>query len=462
MTYLSILLVSMAAMTALWIRVVGISLSLSSVMIGGLLVLHGPAYIYYTREWGPGFGLMRELYTRMNVSTLSQQTVYNGNFFDLVLAVAPGRDVIGELDLALSLLFVSLCIGILLSDRVFGNDCLPMRKHIDSWNRTVFQPVSPRALTWIASTLALAAATALAFALQEDQVGRVLLYLRSNAGEFEKIAMRRELGGSNFYLYNLALAAVLPLLALWALALVPQAPYRMGPIALVLIITVLLGKLSMLSKAPPAFFCLQLMVLAFVWRQLAFKPIHLLALGAVALVLLVGMSMVANVHLRNPFNSLIFLFYRVFMIPNESLVEYFSAIPSVIEHTAGREISWVAALLQTDPLPATYSRVADVFRNPKGASTTNAMFLGDAWAAFSWMGVGIVGFVAGFVLRAIDTVLIARLGKSPATVAALTAGLFGVFVALSTAFQTALVTGGLLLLVPFALLVRQIQKSFTP
>lgn len=149
------------------------------------------------------------------------------------------------------------------------------------------------------------------------------------------------------------------------------------------------------------------------------------------------------------------------MIPNESLVEYFAAIPSVIEHTAGREVRLLAALLNTDPLPATYSRVADVFRATKGVSTTNAMFLGDAWAAFSYAGVGAIGFISALVLRTIDTLVIVRQGKSAATAAVLTAGLFGVFVALSTAFWTALITGGLLLLVPFALLTRQCEVQPT-
>lgn len=459
MTSLWILLASMSGMLALWIRVVGVNLSLSSVMMGGLLVLHGPAYVYYTREWGPGNGLMRELHNSLNASLPGIGAVDTRNFFDLVLAVAPGRDVVGEIDLALALLFVCICGGVLLADRAFGNASLQMRQHITAWGRAALQPTAPEALPWITSALALAAAAALAVALQEDQIGRVLMYFQSKAGEFEKIAMRRELGGSDHYMYNLMLTAVLPLLAVWAIALVPQAPYRLVPIALLLVALALLGKLATLSKAPPAFFCLQLMALAVIWRQLDLTPLRLLALGSFALALLVAMSLVANVNLDSPFRSLIFLFYRMMMIPNESLLEYFSAIPSVIEHTAGQEIRWLAALLQTDPLPATYSRVGDVFRDPKGASTTNAMFLADAWAAFSWVGVGIVGLVAGFSLRTVDTVLIARIGKNAATVAALTAGLFGVFIALSTAFQTALITGGLLLLIPFAFAASRLNAN---
>lgn len=479
MISLLVLLAAMTGMLILWVRVVGINLSLSSVMMGGLLTLHGPAYLYYTRAWGPGESFMRDIYSRIHsvpvqidesgrysvpvqihesglATAIPEESI---NFFDHILTFAQGRAVISELDLALGLLFVSFCGGLMLADRLLGNAPAQMRQRIDAWEQAPVRPASLQSLPWIVTALAMGAAVALTMALQEDQIGRVVQYFQSNAGEFEKIAMRRALGGSAHYLYNLTLAAVLPLLTIWALVLVPQAPRLIAPVALFLVAVVLLGKLASLSKAPPAFFCLQLVALTVIWRKLSLTAMQLLVLGSVAILLLVGVSFVANVHLRNPFDALIFLFYRIFMIPNESLVEYFSAIPSVIEHTAGRESRWLAALLHTDPLPATYSRVADVFRNPKGASTTNAMFLADAWAAFSWKGVGMIGIIAGVGLRTIDTVLIARLGKSAATVAALTAGLFGVFVALSTAFQTALLTGGLLLLVPFALMAARMEAN---
>lgn len=468
MISLLILLASMTSMFIFWVRFVGVNLSLSSVMMGGLLTLHGPAYLYYTRAWGPGDSFMRDLYSRSagllnpRSADLLDSVDDPINFFDYVLSFAHGRAVLGELDFALALLFASFCAGLLLADRMLGNAPRQMRQRIDAWDQANLRPTASRSLPWMAAALAVAAAAALSVALQEDQIGRVVQYFQSNAGEFEKIAMRRTLGGSEYYLYNLALAAVLPLLAFWALTLVPQSPRLMVPLSMALVALVLLGKLASLSKAPPAFFCLQLMALAMIWRKLYLAPKRLLALGTAALVLLVGMSFVANGHLRNSLDSLIFLFYRMLMIPNESLLEYYSAIPSVIEHTAGRESRWLAVLLHSDPLPATYSRVADVFRVSKGASTTNAMFLADAWAAFSWIGVGAIGFIAGFGLRTIDTVLIARLGKSAATVAALTAGLFGVFVALSTAFQTALLTGGLLLLVPFALVARRFEVQTTP
>jgi hypothetical protein len=74
--------------------------------------------------------------------------------------------------------------------------------------------------------------------------------------------------------------------------------------------------------------------------------------------------------------------------------------------------------------------------------------MGDAWAAFGWIGVVGAGLLAGMLLRWIDIQLIVRRGKNVGTLAGLALGHYGIFVSLSTALQTALLTGGLLLVLP--------------
>ncbi len=451
MMALTILLVGFLVTLYLWVRVIGLNLSLTSAMLGGLLVLHGPAYLYYTRVWGPGDGLMYALYVERWPQPL--------NFFEHVTSFANTRSPITELDIALALLLFSLAAGILLAHRLLRCSPAEMRHGIETWNRAPVRALPSSIVAWLAVGLGLCVLAAAMIAWHEDQWSRVVRYFLSQGGEFEKIAMRREMGGSRHYLYNLALSAVLPLLTFWAVVLSRRSPLTLLPVAAALVAAVLLGKLSTLSKAPPAVFCLQLVLLIIIWQRLSVRALHLLLLGGCAVLLFGGMSLVANVGLKGVTDTLLFLFYRIFMIPNESLVEYFSAIPSVLPHTGGGDSRWLAALTGEAPLAPTFSRVADVFRDRAGMSTTNAMFLGDAWAAFSWAGVAATGLLAGVALRTIDIVLIARLGKSAATIAAVTAGWFGVFVALSTAFQTALLTGGLLLLIPFAWLYSKLEAD---
>jgi hypothetical protein len=142
------------------------------------------------------------------------------------------------------------------------------------------------------------------------------------------------------------------------------------------------------------------------------------------------------------------------MIANESLLEYFAAIPSIIDHSWGLQISWVAALLDEQVRLPTYWLVGEVHRGVLG-STTTAMFLGDAWGDFAWFGIVIASFVLGTLTRWIDIQLIVLRGRSVFTVAGLALGQYGVFVALSTSLQTALLTGGLLLVVPLVMMLSE-------
>ena len=66
------------------------------------------------------------------------------------------------------------------------------------------------------------------------------------------------------------------------------------------------------------------------------------------------------------------------MIVNESLVEYFSAIPYVIDYSWNPLPGWLTAETKI----ATYWLVGEAHRGVMG-STTTAMFLGDAWADLS-------------------------------------------------------------------------------
>jgi hypothetical protein len=261
--------------------------------------------------------------------------------------------------------------------------------------------------------------------------------------------MRHEMGGSRTYAFNLMLSNLLPFVAfsLWTWWREGgQSGVRWLATAAVIIL-VITGKLATLSKAPVAVFLLQLLVLDIARRSLQVSARQLAMLAGSGVALFSVMIFAANSDLGGVSQSLLFLFYRVFMIPNESLLEYFAAFPLQLPHTLGHDIRWLAALLGADALQSSYFRVAELHRGIPGSATT-AMFMADAWAAFSWTGVLVVSIVFGFLLRWIDIWLIARRDRSCITIAGLGLGHYGIFIALQTAFQTALLTGGLLMIVP--------------
>jgi hypothetical protein len=281
----------------------------------------------------------------------------------------------------------------------------------------------------------------------------VLEYVSSDLSEFDKILLRREGGGSGFYLYNLALGNVIPFVAFAMLAMWMARVPRIKWPALGFVILVAIGKAATLSKAPLAVFALQCAIVWLLMRRLTVSWKVSASLAAVAGILFVLVSWVANPSGDELMLILEFLFYRVFMVVNEGLLEYFAAIPSVIPHSWGTQSSWIAALFQVDPKLQTFLLVGEVHRGVLG-STTTVMFMGDAWADFAWGGVVVVAFLAGALVRWIDVRLIVRQGKTVATIAGLALGHFGLFIAVSTSLQTALVTGGLAFVVPLVAMIR--------
>jgi oligosaccharide repeat unit polymerase len=299
----------------------------------------------------------------------------------------------------------------------------------------------------------LAVCILLPFMFIDGQLPKVLHYFTADLGEFDKIALRREGGGSGFYLYNLLLANLLPFVGfcLLALAFAPKPAIKVWTIIFIGLIAV--GKAATLSKAPLALFILQCAIVWLMLRKLTLPLRDVFILAGLATCLFLLMSWVANPRLDDLLSIFDFLFYRVFMIVNEGLLEYFAAIPYVIPHSWGAKFSWIATLLQSgEPRLATYWLVGEVHRGVLG-STTTVMFMGDAWAEFAWFGVAFTAFLAGAVARWIDIQLIVKRGKTMASVAGLALGHFGVFIAMSTSFQTSLITGGLLFVVPFVRLI---------
>lgn len=417
------------AILILWRRV-GLNLSLASVLIGLLILLHGPAYLYYTRSWGPGT-----------------------DFYKVILSATDGKNVLTTLDLALGMTFMFVCLGVFIIDELTNVNTAKWRRALVHWEGAPIRinPGSVRRVT-LASAI-LGACILLPFVFIDAQLPKVLHYFTADLGEFDKIALRREGGGSGSYFYNLLLATLLPFIGFCLLTLSLARTPGINVWAIIFISLIALGKAATLSKAPLAIFILQCVIVWLMLRKLTLPLRDVFLLAGLVTCLFLLMSWVANPFLESLLSSFDFLFYRVFMIVNEGLLEYFAAIPHVIPHSWGAQFSWVVTLFHSgEPTLPTYSLVGEVHRGVSG-STTNVMFMGDAWADFAWAGVAFTALLAGAVVRWIDLQLIVIRGKTMASVAGLALGHFGLFIAMSTSFQTALITGGLLFVVPFVRLI---------
>lgn len=413
----------MAVVLCAWYakRRIGVRLNLTFLLLSILILVHGVPMLVYLHLTGPGTFIFEAAFKSVD------------------------RDVVqARVLLALALMFVCLIAGSGLARLVF------LRTHQRGQRALRFQGARPavriydlrglpRLWLWL---LVLAMALV---SMVESQPVKVIGYFMSGGSEIEKLLLRREEGGTQFYLYNVVLYSVAPFLTMVAIRAgrSRRAAGTVDALAIALLAVVLMGKFATLSKAPPVIFLLQLLLLRMVFlrRELNLLSVAKLTTVALALFSLVVSLTIPDLDLAG---VLAFLYYRVFDIPNESLIEYFSAIPALLPHGWG--VGIFPSLLHTGAsewIP-TYSAVAEVTRDSL-ESTSNVLFIGDAWAEFAWAGVASFSILAGFIVRSIDIYAFRR-GHSDESACLVAGCAFGIFTMLSTALNTAMVTGGLALL----------------
>jgi hypothetical protein len=238
------------------------------------------------------------------------------------------------------------------------------------------------------------------------------------------------------------LGAVAPIFVIWGL--LSGWLNRSWPLLLTsgfLFVAVMVGKVELLSKAPPALFLIQLTVAGLlVFRNTMSGRAALVALLAAVFMFYAAIKLTMGSY--DQFGALGFLYYRVFEVPSESLLESFGAFPFRFPHTMGANIRGLSALMGTDFIPS-YSVISRLWHGSDGLSS-NALFIADAWIAFSYVGVLVFSILAGVLCRAIDAFFLIE-GKTIVSVSVLAATSFGIFTLLVSALNTAAISGGLLL-----------------
>lgn len=415
------LLVSLLVSAVYVRRRIGSRLTLSLLLFGSLLLIHGIPMLVYAFVTGP--------------DTL---------IYEAALGYVDREATLARVMFAVSLMFACLMLGSELGAATASSLIRQSRRAlVRQGEGPIRHVIRVNALQSV--LLSFVATGMLGVSIAQSHLGNVLDFFHFDGTEIEKTMLRAESGGSPYYLYNVLLYSVAPFLVMvsWVDDMRRTGRRSPGALTTALFVTTLLGKFGTLSKAPPVIFLLQLLLMSALLQGARLNLRLLLKFVVAALVLFMVI-----VHFTFPeldFGAILqFLYYRVFDIPNEALLEYFSAIPAAIPHTWGASVlGWLGGSPPTENLE-TYYAVAEVTRG-SALSTSNAMFIGDAWAQFSWGGVVAVSTFAGFVVRLIDLYAY-RAGRSDLAACITAGGAFGVFTCLSTAFTTALITGGLAIL----------------
>ena len=227
--------------------------------------------------------------------------------------------------------------------------------------------------------------------------------------------------------------------------------------ALLLLLATLLGKIETLSKAPPAFFLLQLMLamlLVFTnrvsWRVALLGSLAALAVTWVATRILVISPEMSSVALA---------YSRIFDVETETLVENFAVFPRLHPFMWGTNLRPIAALMGVPYVPS--FNIVGYAWSQNHNITSPTLFIADAWADFSYAGVLVFSVAAGAICRAIDIVFLAE-GKSVAAIAVLGATLWGVLTLITTSLNIALLTGGLLIAPLLAGLLIAASRRISP
>ena len=445
-----------------------VNFTLSSVGLFLLLAFHGPAYWYYTRYWIHGTTFLNKLYDASASVTGGRNSggvrapdappVYDH------LARLSGDPAfassIAHLDIAMALLFLGVVAGILLADLVFSSNQAQMNAAIVSWQDSKLSPSlrsrNSKLIFW--SILIMCSALLVSLYLKTDKFELVYKYFFTVGSEMEKIQWRRESGGFS-YAWNIFFATIALFATVYAMNELRFNKAAGMPLTVIFVILIIFGKMAYLSKAPVVVYALQICLAVLIARSLNVSRYAAATLLAILVLVALVMIFVANSAMEGVGNALIFLFYRLLMIPNESLVEYFLAIPNYLPHTNGLDNRFIALLVGEPKLLESYWRVAEVLRGV-GGSTTTAMFVADAWAEFSWLGVVIFPIAFGWVLRSLDILLVGKLGKTSASIAGLSLGYYGIFIALSTSLFTAFLTGGILM-IPFLVFIGGFVPAWT-
>ena len=408
---------------ALWYhwRKFGSHISVSSLLFALVILLHGIPLLVYLHITGP-----------------------DTYIYEAALSGVDREEVQSELLLAMSLMYAFLIVGSELAQLIFpkwhrqGIQEGRARKGMPLY-RTYMWTAKSYNMLWVIVVLMLTVS------VYQSQLVKVYSYFASGGSEFEKIALRRESGGSSFYLYNVFLYSVAPFLVMVVYSANLNGRIVRGGkfLFLALFTATLLGKLGTLSKAPPVIFLLQMM---FFWVLLKRQQFNFsIIAGSIMSVLVLFVVMVSITMPELDLNAVLqFLYYRMFDIPNEALLEFFAAIPASIPHGWGAGLFGFMDWFLDKPALPMYFAVAEVTRGSI-ESSSNVMFVGDAWAQFSWGGVVIFSLLSGFIVRAIDLYAF-RHGHSVESACLVAGCSFGVFTMLSTSLTTALITGGLVLL----------------
>jgi hypothetical protein len=407
-------------------------LTTSTMLLSSLLLVYGPALLSFTLSSGEYAYLIRPF--------IGATSIPASKFPTMQEKIGSLDPVIASINFSIALMYSGIMLGLESMIRFFPERAALTQDAMKCWsNARLSDGVSDRVLLVVLAALF---AGMLFVSLKENHIQTISHFFAIKGDNTARNLYRAHFGGGTNYIYNVALSGIAPMLVIWGLLAGVRS--RSWPLLLavsLLFSVTMLGKAETLSKAPPAFFILQIM-LAFLliftnrisWRVLII---------AVPLILVVVYITTRLIIVFSPeISPLQTVYSRLFEVENETLVENFAVFPRLHPFMWGANIHPIAALMGA-PYTPSFSIVAYTWYHDHNI-TSPTLFIADAWADFSYAGVFLFSIVAGAICRGIDLVFLPY-GKSAVAIAVLSASFWGVLTLITTSLNIALITGGLLI-----------------
>ena len=408
-------------------------ISTTTILIGALLLIYGPAFLSYTLSSG-------EKYFLFNL--LSGVVGEPHPIFSIIKAKVPDFDaIIVSMNFAIALMYVGVIAGIEVVNRFAPRRAAATEVALSNWSSRTLQDGQDdhRLLIIVISALAL---FMLFISLTEHHLAIISTFFSITGENAARDLFRLHFATSHYYLYRVVLGAVAPMFVIWGfLEGIIRKSWLLLLAASLLLVATMIGKIETLSKGPPAFFIIQMMLAALLAtsNRISWK---VALLGGVGVSLIIYATLSIIMIFAEGTSALSAAYSRVFEAESQSLLENFATFPHIHPYMWGANIRPIAQLMAVPYMPA-YSIVAYTWYGTYDVSSPS-LFIADAWADFSYTGVIVFSLIAGAVCRSVDIVFLAR-GKTAVGIAVLGATFFGVFTLLTTALNTALLSGGLLL-----------------
>jgi hypothetical protein len=405
----------------------------TTMLVGSLLLVYGPISLSFTLSSGEYGSVIRPLTGEIGwaQSTFPMMQAKIGDLAPVITAI----------NFSLALMYLAIIAGIEGVNRLLPSRAAATEAALADWGTQSIQDDvrNRRLLLVVICALFL---LMLFFSIKENHIGTIEHFFSIKGDNTARNLFRAHFGSSPNYWYRVVLSAVAPIFVIWGLlAGVLNRAWPLLVAAVLLFLVTMVGKVETLSKAPPAFFLLQIMLAALLvfTNKISWKVV---VPGVLVISLVIYLTTRLIIVFSPEISPLGAVYSRIFEVETETLVENFAVFPRLHPFMWGANIRPVAMLMGVPYVPS-YSLVAYTWHGDPDI-TSPTLFIADAWTDFSYAGVVVYSIIAGAICRSIDFVFLAR-GKSVVGIAVLSATFWGILTLITTALNVALFSGGLLL-----------------